>query len=231
MRKILVLGMAASLMVSCASQKSKADVKLEDFESKVSYMVGQDIGNTLKSMGSDFDLEILARAIEDVMNDRPSRLSDEELKEVGAQFQQQLQQKQMAMQEEMSEKNKEAGDAFLEENKTNPDVVVTESGLQYKVITQGEGPSPSEEDIVTVHYTGRLLDGTVFDSSHERGTPATFNLSQVIPGWTEGVQLMNVGSKFELYLPSDLAYGPRGAGQDIEPNSTLVFEIELLDIE
>ncbi len=123
------------------------------------------------------------------------------------------------------------GEEFLAENKAKDGVVETASGLQYIVLTQGEGPSPAAADRVTVHYEGKLLDGKVFDSSYERGEPSEFVLNEVIPGWTEGVQLMKVGSKYRFFVPSDLAYGGRGAGQDIGPNATLIFEVELVSIE
>jgi FKBP-type peptidyl-prolyl cis-trans isomerase FkpA/FKBP-type peptidyl-prolyl cis-trans isomerase FklB len=128
------------------------------------------------------------------------------------------------------EKTKAEGDKFLEENKTKSGVITTESGLQYQVITEGDGPKPTEADQVKVHYTGTLLDGTVFDSSVERGEPATFGVTQVIKGWTEGLQIMPVGSKYIFWIPSDLAYGERGSGRDIKPNSMLKFEVELLEI-
>ncbi len=129
-----------------------------------------------------------------------------------------------------AERNLQRGKDFLAENGKRPEVKTTASGLQYEVIVEGEGPKPTSDQSVTVHYTGKLLDGTVFDSSVDRGEPITFALRQVIPGWTEGLQLMPRGSKYRLFIPSDLAYGPRGAGRDIGPNETLIFDVELLDI-
>lgn len=130
-----------------------------------------------------------------------------------------------------AERNLEKGKEFLAENGKRPEVTTTESGLQYEVLTQGDGPKPTADQTVTVHYVGKLLDGTVFDSSVDRGEPATFGLRQVIPGWTEGVQLMSRGSKYRFYIPSSLAYGERGAGRDIGPNETLIFDVELLDFQ
>ena len=128
------------------------------------------------------------------------------------------------------EKNKKEGEKFLADNKTKDGIKVTDSGLQYEVLKEGTGPKPKATDKVKVDYTGKLLDGTVFDSSVERGKPATFGVNQVIPGWTEALQMMPVGSKWRIFIPSDLAYGPRGAGKDIGPNSTLIFDVELLGI-
>lgn len=130
-----------------------------------------------------------------------------------------------------AERNLQKGKEFLAENAKRPEVTTTESGLQYEVLTQGQGEKPTADQTVTVHYEGKLIDGTVFDSSVARGEPATFGLRQVIPGWTEGVQLMPRGSKYRFYIPSDLAYGERGAGRDIGPNETLIFDVELLDIQ
>lgn len=135
------------------------------------------------------------------------------------------------MQAAISEKSKQAGDTFLAENKTNEGVVQTDSGLQYKVIEPGGGASPAPEDTVVVHYRGTLINGTEFDSSYKRNTPATFPVNGVIAGWQEGLQLMKVGSKFEFYIPSELAYGAKGAGGAIGPNETLIFEVELQEIK
>ncbi|MCH7491236.1 MAG: FKBP-type peptidyl-prolyl cis-trans isomerase [Gemmatimonadetes bacterium] len=146
-------------------------------------------------------------------------------------FFQQLQEANAAQQQELMETNREEGNAFLAENRTKAGVVATPSGLQYEVLTEGSGLSPSATNQVTVHYEGKLLDGNVFDSSYERGEPAVFRVSGVIAGWTEGLQLMKVGSKFRFFIPPNLGYGENGAGEDIGPNATLIFEVELLGIE
>ncbi|MEG2075960.1 MAG: FKBP-type peptidyl-prolyl cis-trans isomerase, partial [Victivallaceae bacterium] len=146
-------------------------------------------------------------------------------------FQKMMQETEQKMVQEMAEKNRETEDKFMAENGAKDGVVTTASGLQYEVLAEGSGDNAAADSNVTVHYTGTLLDGTVFDSSVKRGTPATFGVNQVIPGWTEALQLMNKGSKYKLYIPSRLAYGERGAGEMIQPGSTLIFEVELLDIK
>jgi len=146
-------------------------------------------------------------------------------------FQKEMQAKMVAEMQALAAKNKAAGEAFLAENAKKEGVVVTDSGLQYKIIEEGEGPSPGPSDMATVNYRGTLIDGTQFDSSYDRGQPATFPVGGVIAGWTEALQLMKPGAKWQLFIPADLAYGERGAGKDIGPNSTLVFDVELLSVE
>lgn len=205
---------------------------------KISYMIGMDIGRSLKPMKDDVDLPTLKRAIEDVMADKKPLLDDQQLAAVMATFSQKMQakkQEQMAKQQaemkEQGKKNADAGAAFLAENGKKPGVVTTASGLEYKVITQGKGPKPKATDTVSVQYVGKLLDGTEFDSSYKRNEPAQFEVSQVVRGWTEALQLMPVGSKYKLWIPANLAYGERGTpGGPIPPNSTLEFEVELVKI-
>ena len=205
---------------------------------QVSYMIGMDIGKSLKPMKDEVDLKTLNRAIEDVINDKKLLLNDEQLAKVMQTFSVKMQAKQ---QEEMAKKqaemaaqgkkNVELEKTFLAANGKKPGVVTTASGLQYQVITQGTGPKPKLEDRVSVNYAGSLLDGTEFDSSYKRNEPAQFVLKQVVPGWTEGLQLMPVGSKYKLWVPAKLGYGEAGTpGGPIPPNSTLVFEVELLQI-
>lgn len=198
---------------------------------RLSYIVGENMAHQLKNDGLSLDSAALALAIEDVMGDKPSRLTDDEKRSTVEQVQKESQERQMAVQAEQSAKNKAAGEAYLAENAKKEGVITTASGLQYKELVAGDGAKPSKSDRVKVHYKGTLIDGTVFDSSYDRGEPIVFPVTGVIAGWVEGLQLMSVGSKFELAIPSDLAYGERGSGPVIGADATLVFEVELLDIE
>lgn len=191
---------------------------------KVSYALGLSLGNNLMGSGvSSLDYAKLAQGIKDVMEQNEPEISYQEAQSVINEFFQNLQAK-------MSEKTIAEGKQFLTENAKRPEVKTTASGLQYEVITEGTGKKPVASDQVKVHYEGTLIDGTVFDSSIRRGEPATFGVTQVISGWVEALQLMTVGSKWKLFIPSELAYGAQGAGQSIAPHSTLIFEVELLDI-
>ncbi len=203
---------------------------LETQEGKLGYIIGMDIGNSLRQQGADIDLEALFEAIETIYKGEEPAISAEEAARVREAYITERRAAVEAQRQELAEVNAAAGSAFLAENQAREGVMVTESGLQYEVLAEGDGPKPAATDRVRVHYRGTLLDGSEFDSSYSRGEPATFVLNQVIPGWTEGLQLMPVGSKYKFYIPSDLAYGPNG-GRSIEPNSTLIFEVELLGIE
>ncbi|WP_288131888.1 FKBP-type peptidyl-prolyl cis-trans isomerase [Microbulbifer sp.] len=229
----VALGIA---LVGCNKQESaeSADIKLETQEQKVSYIIAEDMATRLKSQDVALDPKIVAMALNDVANERESRLSEDEKKQVISVFQENMQAKQkemMAKQEQEFEqsanKNLEEGKKFLEENAKKEGVQTTDSGLQYKVITEGSGERPTAESVVEVDYKGTLIDGTEFDSSYKNGKPVQFPVGGVIKGWTEALQLMKEGAKWELYIPSDLAYGPGGAGGLIGPNSTLIFEVEL----
>jgi len=204
---------------------------LETEQDKLSYVLGMDIGNSLKQLNTEFNLDTMMQGIKAVLDDTPPLLEAAEAEQVKQAFFQQLQAKASEQQAGAAAENLAAGEAFLAENKTKEGVVETESGLQYQVLSEGDGSKPSAGDTVTVHYRGTLLDGTEFDSSYSRGQPATFGLGQVIPGWTEGVQLMPLGSKYKFFIPAKLAYGEQGAGNRIGPNSTLIFEVELLEIK
>jgi FKBP-type peptidyl-prolyl cis-trans isomerase FklB len=198
---------------------------------RLSYALGLSMGNNFKSSGiEEMNIKEFADGVAAVFEGTQPKMSYDEAKNVIRDFFMALEQKQNEAASKMGEVNKAAGEAFLAENAKRPEVKITESGLQYEVLTEGNGDKPAASDTVVVHYTGTLIDGTVFDSSVERGTPATFGVTQVIPGWVEALQLMQVGSKWRLYIPSDLAYGPRGAGGAIGPNATLIFDVELLQI-
>lgn len=202
---------------------------LETERAQVSYMIGRDIANSMKIIKDDLDLEILRQAMEDTFQGRDSKLTDEQMKEIQAAFTTKLQARQAAEAAELAAKSKAEGEAFLAENKSKPGVQVTESGLQYRVERAGNGATPTASDVVRVHYKGTLLNGETFDSSYDRGEPAEFGLGQVIPGWSEGVQLMKVGSKYTFWIPAELAYGEAGGGP-IPANAMLTFEVELMEI-
>ena len=198
---------------------------------KLSYALGMSMGNNFKSSGiEELNIKEFADGVSAVFEGAQPKMSYDEAKDVIRDFFMALEQKQNEAAAKMGEVNKAAGEAFLAENAKRAEVKTTESGLQYEVLAEGNGDKPAASDTVVVHYTGTLIDGTVFDSSVERGTPATFGVTQVIPGWVEALQLMQVGAKWRLYIPSDLAYGPRGAGGAIGPNATLIFDVELLQI-
>ena len=204
---------------------------LETLTQRLSYIVGENMAHQLKNDGLELDAQSVALAVSDVMAGNQSRLTDEEKRSTVEQVQKESQEKQMAAQAEESAKNQAEGAAYLAENGRKEGVITTESGLQYKSLVAGSGDKPSKSNKVKVHYKGTLIDGTVFDSSYDRGEPIVFPVTGVIAGWVEGLQLMQVGSKFELVIPAQLAYGPSGSGQAIGPDATLIFEVELLAIE
>lgn len=204
---------------------------LETDKQKVSYSIGLDIGKNLKQSEIDVELEALMRGIKDATTDSTPLLTQAQIQETMQKFQQEMMNKQNEKANAMSDKNKTAGEAFLAENAKKEGVITLPSGLQYKVIKAGTGKKPKATDEVTTHYRGTLIDGTEFDSSYKRGQPTSFPVNGVIAGWTEALQLMPVGSKWQLFIPSNLAYGPRGAGGTIGPNATLIFDIELLAIK
>ncbi len=235
MKRLTMMAATGLIVLGGCNQQgadsNKGEVTLEGESARLSYAIGLDVGQSLKSLGADIDRAAFMAAIADRLEGRDARLSTEEAGKVKQAFFKARAEKQMAEQKARGEANKAEGEKFLAENAKKPGVKVTGSGLQYEVLRQGDGPKPSATDRVTVHYRGTLLDGTEFDSSYSRKQPATFPLNGVIKGWTEGVQLMSVGSKYKFYIPSELAYGARGAGSRIGPNSTLIFEVELLGIE
>ncbi|WP_346861524.1 FKBP-type peptidyl-prolyl cis-trans isomerase [uncultured Draconibacterium sp.] len=224
---LLVLGLFVAA-TSC-QQGGPSNVKMETSVDSVSYAIGVLVGaNNKKQLetapgGDEMSMEIMAAAFRSASIGEELKISEEDANAVIQQFFKDAGDRE-------AQENLEAGNKFLEENKAREGVSTTESGLQYEVLTEGTGEKPAATDKVRVHYHGTLIDGTVFDSSVDRGEPAVFGVSQVIPGWTEALQLMPVGSKWKVYLPSNIAYSERGAGGDIGPNSTLIFEVELLEI-
>lgn len=203
---------------------------LDTPEKRLSYGVALRMGERMVADGMTMDVDAYALGMKDAFEGAEPRLTEEEITAEMMAFQERMQAEREAEQELLSAGNAEAGAAFLAENAQREGVVVTDSGLQYEVIEAGTGASPGTDDQVEVHYRGTLIDGTVFDSSYDRGETVTFGVTQVIAGWTEALQLMQEGAKYKLYIPSDLAYGAGGAGQLIGPNSTLVFEVELIDV-
>ncbi len=232
MKKMLLALAVTGIVAGCSTQtESKKDPSLESTDQKVSYGMGLVLGERMKNDLPDLQMEQFLQGIEHGHegDEEVSRMSREEIQEALMAYQQQLQERQNEQQEELAQKNSEAGEAFLAENGQREGVETTDSGLQYEILEEGDGDKPGENDQVKVHYTGELLSGEVFDSSRERGEPVTFGLNQVIPGWTEGLQLMNEGSRAKLYIPSELAYGP-GGNHSIGPNETLVFDVELIEV-
>jgi FKBP-type peptidyl-prolyl cis-trans isomerase len=204
--------------------------ELETEAQKLGYIIGMDIGASLKQQGADLDLDSLFEAVRATYNDEPLAMTPEEAATVREGFIAKRRSEAEAQRQTMATANAAEGDRFLLANRVKEGVVVTDSGLQYQVIEMGNGAKPSAADKVTVNYRGTLLNGQEFDSSYARNQPVSFQLDQVIPGWTEGLQLMPVGSKFMFFIPPNLAYGPAGGGP-IGPNATLIFEVELLAIE
>ncbi|HEY2353102.1 MAG TPA: FKBP-type peptidyl-prolyl cis-trans isomerase [Candidatus Acidoferrum sp.] len=211
--------------------RTATPLALKTQKDKVSYAIGVNIGKSLHKDAVDVDPAIFIRGMKDALAGGKLLLTDEDMKGTLDILQAQLRKRQEELTQEAADANKKAGDAFLAENKAKPGVVALPSGLQYKVVTEGTGPKPAATDSVVCNYRGTLLNGTEFDSSYKRGQPATFPVNGVIKGWTEALQLMPVGSKWQLFVPPDLAYGSRGVGSDIGPEATLVFEVELISIQ
>lgn len=229
MKYLAIVALSVVLLACESNTQNKADLKTT--QDSVSYIIGTSIGKNLKAQKVEVSVDQLARGVRDVVDSNTLLITDEQAESIMSAFQQRM----LARQEEEAhaagEIHRKEGEAFLAQNKSKAGVKVTASGLQYKVIKMGAGPKPKADQTVTVHYSGRTIDGKEFDSSYKRGEPTTFGVSQVIKGWTEALQLMPVGSKWELYIPADLAYGDRGAGQAIPPGATLIFEVELLNVK
>lgn len=222
----------AAKKTGTATAKPGATTKLTSTKEKASYAIGMNLGGGLHRQNIDVDTASLVQGLKDALSGNKTLLSEEEARAALMQLQSEMQAKMQAKQAQEGEANKKEGDAFLAANKTKEGVVTLPSGLQYKILKEGSGPKPSAIDSVVCNYKGTLINGTEFDSSYKRGEPATFPVTGVIKGWTEALQLMPVGSKWELFIPADLGYGPRGTpGGPIGPNSTLIFEVELMSIK
>src|ERR1051325_8307030 len=224
MKRFIVI-VSASLLAFPLFGQDKSP-QLKDTKDKVSYSIGMQIGFNLGRQKVNINPDVLAAGIKDAIAGKP-QLTPDQVKDIMAQFEKDMDQKQ----KQLGEKNKTDGAKFLEDNKKKPGVKTTASGLQYKVEKEGTGPTPKATDMVTVNYRGTLIDGTEFDSSYKRGQPATFPVNGVIKGWTEALQLMKQGAKYQLFIPASLAYGERAMGPDIGPNSTLIFDVELVDVK
>jgi len=227
-RIVMFCGVMLVAGTALATEKSA----LTTPKDKASYAIGMDIAYSLKKNSVDVNPDVLGKAIKDVLTDQKTQLTVEEAKTTLTGLQKEMKEKQLEKMKVLGEKNKKEGDTFLAENKKKEGVKTLPSGLQYKVITEGKGKSPSATDTVTVQYTGSLIDGTEFDSSYKRGQAATFAVKDVIKGWTEALQLMKEGGKWQIFIPSNLAYGETGtAGGPIGPNATLIFDVELVSIQ
>jgi FKBP-type peptidyl-prolyl cis-trans isomerase FklB len=220
------------------ADQGKPRIELKSQKEKLSYTLGYDVGRRMKQSSVDMDTETFMRALKDALAGGPSAMTDEEMRAALQPLQEEMKarrdeemKKRAEMNKELADKNKAEGVAFLAENAKKEGVVTLPSGLQYRISKEGQGKTPLKTDTVEVHYRGTLINGSEFDSSHKRGQPATFGVDKVIKGWTEALQLMKEGSQWTLYVPSDLAYGERGAGNMIGPNQVLVFDVELLSVK
>lgn len=236
-KKMLVLAAAAAISLTAACAKKEGDAgataagDLNTDAQKFGYAIGIDLGKSLQPVKDDVDIASLKAGLDDAVGGATPKMDDAAREQIKITVAKKLQEKQVADREKQSEKAKAEGEKFLAENAKKAGVKTTASGLQYEVLTEGKGEHPKATDTVTVHYKGTLLNNEEFDSSYSRNQPVTFPLANVIPGWTEGVQLMTPGAKYKFYIPSALGYGERGAGVKIGPNETLVFEVELISVE
>jgi len=228
------MALSLGLGLTACQQGSQSQVKpdLSKKKDKISYSIGYNIGQNLKRQNADDEVNpgVIARGISDALNG-DTLMSQKDMRSTLQNFQTEMMQKQQQKKQTQAKGNLAAGKKFLAQNKNKPGVHTTKSGLEYKILKPGSGPRPGPKDTVVTDYTGKLLSGKVFDSSYKRGKPVTFPVDGVIPGWTEALQKMHVGGKWRLWIPPNLAYGKRGAGNTIQPNSTLVFDVELMNIK
>ena len=230
-KTVLMVMVTLLFFLACSADKPEAKApEFNTFEQKISYVFGREIGQSFQEAPTKVDLDAFMRGIQDAMNKNPSLISAEEEEKAKMEFSAKMQEEQAKRMTAVAEKNLKDEEGFLAKNKSEQGVVTTASGLQYQVVQEGTGDALKETDRVKVHYRGTLIDGTEFDSSYSRNEPAEFEVGGVIPGWTEGLQLMKVGGKYRLWIPSKLAYGARGAGRAIGPNTMLIFEVEPLEV-
>lgn len=235
---VTMLCLAITAGTAAAAEKTEFKTKKEKTSYAVGYNMGLGLKRSLEAQSIEVDLEVIKQGVADAFAGTPPLVQEQEIRDILTELQKDYEAKrkealakQQEKMKEMGEKNKKEGDAFLKENAKKSGIKVLPSGLQYKILSEGKGKKPSPSDTVTVNYKGMLIDGTEFDSSYKRGQPATFGLNQVIKGWTEGIPLIKEGGKIQLFIPPDLGYGDRGAGQLIGPNAVLIFEVELLSTQ
>ncbi|VAW49040.1 Peptidylprolyl isomerase, FKBP-type [hydrothermal vent metagenome] len=231
MKKILLVSLGLTLTSMAISPAFADNHGLTTIEQKASYTLGSDIAKNFRDQGLEIDAKAFSLGLEDALQNRPLKLTEEEMVSAIDTVKQRMQKQQLEKQQTMARKNIDEGKKFLTENAKKEGIVTLDSGVQYKIITKGEGTSPTDEDTIYAHYRGTLIDGTEFDSSYQRGTPLKLQTGSVIKGWGEVLRRMKPGSKWEVYIPSEMAYGERGAGDAIGPNETLIFTIELVKFE
>lgn len=227
----LLIAILVALISGCETDaQDSGDIKFETQKDSISYFIGSDISRSLVDIKEEVDIDLIIQAIRDGFDGKEPILTQNDMMATMQEFSSRMMQKREEKKKVQAIENKEAGVKFLEENKSKEGVIVTASGLQYQILKEGSGAKPTAQDRVSVHYRGTLVDGSEFDSSYKAGKPMTFNVTGVIPGWTEALQLMNTGSKYKVYIPSELAYGEKGSGP-IGPGEVLIFEVELISIE
>ncbi len=224
------IAMLSIVLLACQAYAEESG-SLKSQKDKISYIIGLEVGGNLKKQSIEVDTDIFMKGLRDGFAGNKPLMTEQEMNETKTAFSQEMMKKREEEMKKTAEKNKKAEEAFFAENKKKEGVITLPSGLQYKVVTEGTGKAPTITDTVTVNYRGTLVDGTEFDSSYKRGQPATFPVKGVIPGWTEALQLMKEGAKWQLFIPSKLAYGEKGAGNTIGPNSALIFDVELISVK